>query len=130
MRVQLAMAGGHGIHFDSLLHFDSLRRCLLPSDRRYSLRVAKTRDGSRIYVDSRGMLHLRSANLSIPELSFVVLDDGQLACWSSDGTLVGPRYLVGDRGVDENSPAGHDSALQIRTQLNRFLESCQHGRVM
>jgi len=75
-------------------------------------------------------VHLRSANLAIPELSFVILDDGELACWSSDGTLVGPPYLVSGRGTDERSPAGQDSALQIRRQLNRFLDSCQNSPAM
>lgn len=121
MRVQLATEFGSrpGVRFDNL------RPCLLPGDRRYHLRVTSDSNGNRIYVDSRGMVHLRSTNLSIPELSFVILDDGELACWSSDGTLVGPRYLVGDRGVDEYSPSGRDATLQIRTQLNRFLESCE-----
>jgi hypothetical protein len=123
MRVQLVDLS-HGI--SPLSDFDQLRPCQIPGDRRFHLRVSADGNGNRIYVDSRGMLHLRSASLAIPELSFVVLDDGELACWSSDGTLVGPRYLVGDRGTDENSPAGRDAALQIRTQLNRFLDSCQN----
>jgi hypothetical protein len=110
--------------------FDPLRPCLLPGDRRYQLRVAADPNGNRIYADSRGMVHLRSANLAIPELSFVILDDGELACWSSDGTLVGPPYLVSGRGTDERSPAGQDSALQIRRQLNRFLDSCQNSPAM
>ena len=121
MRVQLS---GTKNSVWPLSNFDQQRPCLLPGDRRYHLRVAADPNGNRIYVDSRGMLHLRSANLSIPELSFVILDDGELGCWSSDGTLVGPSYLTGSRDHDEHSAAGRDAALQIRTQLDRFLDSC------
>lgn len=104
--------------------FDDLRPCLLPGNRRYQLRVSRSNDGSRIYVDARGMLHLRSSNIAIPELSFVILDDGELACWSSDGTLVGPKYLVSGRGEVDHSEAGREAALAIRDQLNRFLDHC------
>lgn len=107
-----------------LVTFDDLRPCLLPGNRRYQLRVSKANDGSRIYVDARGMIHLRSSNIAIPELSFVILDDGELACWSSDGTLVGPKYLVSGRGEVDRSEAGREAALVIRDQLNQFLDHC------
>lgn len=104
--------------------FEELRPCLLPGNRRYQLRVSKASDGSRIYVDARGMIHLRSSNTAIPELSFVILDDGELACWSSDGTMVGPKYLVSGRGEVDRSEAGRERALVIRDQFNRFLNHC------
>lgn len=108
--------------------FDALRPCLLPGDRRFQLRVATAPDGSRIYVDSRGLLHLRSSNIEIPELSFVILDDGELACWSSDGTRVGPHYLIGNPGTVNRNEPGRVAALHIQTQLNRFLDHCtSHG---
>jgi hypothetical protein len=70
------------------------------------------------------MIHLRSSNTAIPELSFVILDDGELACWSSDGTMVGPKYLVSGRGEVDRSEAGRERALAIRDQFNRFLNHC------
>jgi len=104
--------------------FDDLRPCLLPGNRRFQLRVSTSSDGSRIYVDARGLIHLRSSNIDIPELSLVILDDGELACWSSDGTLVGPKYLVSGRGEVDRSEAGREAALAIRDHLNRFLDHC------
>lgn len=125
MRVQTAV----GNDLPGAVTFDELRPCLLPEDRRYQLRVATAADGSRIYVDARGMIHLRSTNIAIPELSFVVLDDGELACWSTDGTLVGPEYLLGGRGTIDHTEEGQAAAKTIASQLLKFLDHCI-GNVM
>ena len=77
-----------------------------------------------LLIHLRDMIHLRSSNTAIPELSFVILDDGELACWSSDGTMVGPKYLVSGRGEVDRSEAGRERALAIRDQFNRFLNHC------
>jgi hypothetical protein len=58
----------------------------------YTLKVATWPDGSRAFLDSRGLLHLMSANLSIPETS-LVLSNGLLAGWCADGCLWGSSYF-------------------------------------
>jgi hypothetical protein len=62
----------------------------------HRLRVATWPDGSRALLDRRGLLHLQSADRSIPEVS-IVLKDGMLAGWCADGTLWGPPYITGVR---------------------------------
>ena len=52
-------------------------------------------DGSRAWLDSRGMLHLRSADPDVPEVTLVLGGD-DLAGWASDGSVFGHRYYVGD----------------------------------
>lgn len=65
--------------------------------------VAQWPDGSRAWLDTRGILHLRSSDRSIPELSIVLRDVGSVsaqglsaAVWSSDAKLAGWPYFGGD----------------------------------
>ncbi len=83
-----------------------------PPGTRYALRVAAFRDGSRAYLDSRGMLHLKSADRSLPELT-LVLTSGPLAGWSSDGRFFGPPFFSGDRPTVE--------ARVFHEELTRFV---------
>ena len=62
---------------------------------RIDLKMARWPDGSRAFLDSRGMLHLKSADPSLPELS-LVLSNEKLAGWSSDGWAYGPAKLIGE----------------------------------
>ena len=62
---------------------------------RYDLTVATWADGSRAFLDSRGLLHLKSSDPAVPEMTFV-LSSEKLAGWSSEGTVFGPPYFIGD----------------------------------
>jgi hypothetical protein len=62
----------------------------------FRLSQARWDDGSEAFLDSRGLLHLRSSDTSIPEMS-IVLTDSKLAGWCSDGRLWGDRYFIGER---------------------------------
>ncbi len=66
----------------------------------YRLSVAQWDDGSRAYLDSRGLLHLKSSDRSIPELT-LVLYDGTLAGWCANGMLFGPSYFTAGAGADD-----------------------------
>jgi hypothetical protein len=61
----------------------------------YSLQVAKWQDGSLAWLDSRGMLHLKSSDTSLPEMT-LVLRDGALAGWTSEGRTFGMAYFAGE----------------------------------
>jgi len=68
---------------------------------RMKLRVAGWPDGSRAWLDGRGLLHLRSGDSLIPELSIALRDDHHpiadcAAAWSSQGHMIGPEYFIGD----------------------------------
>ena len=66
-----------------------------PGDAGYTLHAAAWNDGSRAVLDSRGMLHLRSSDLAIPELT-LVLCTGAVAGWCADGRWFGPTYFIGE----------------------------------
>ena len=67
-----------------------------PKGASYSLRMAQWRDGSRAFLDSRGLLHLKSTNPNVPDAT-VVLYEGATACWTSDGRICGPEYFTGGK---------------------------------
>jgi hypothetical protein len=52
-------------------------------------------DGSRVFLDGRGIIHLKSADRSIPEIS-IAMTNTDLAAWSSDGRICGSPYLIGN----------------------------------
>jgi hypothetical protein len=66
-----------------------------PGGAGYTLRAATWKDGSRAVLDSRGMLHLRSSETAIPELT-LVLATGALAGWCADGRWFGSPYFIGE----------------------------------
>jgi hypothetical protein len=61
----------------------------------FQLRTAQWSDGSRAWLDSRGLLHLRSSDAGIPEITFV-LNVSHVAGWCSDGRFFGETYYIGD----------------------------------
>jgi hypothetical protein len=72
----------------------------IPTEYNFRLKVASWPDGSKAWLDSRGLLHLKRGNSSNPEVS-LVLTDGPLAAWSSDGRICGPDYFLHKPALDE-----------------------------
>ena len=81
----------------------------------YSLRVAKWADGSRLWIDSRGLMHLQSSDRLVPEATFMLNVSG-VAVWTSDGKMHGSPYYI-----DKSRPS--ISAEQVRDLiLTPFIE--------
>jgi hypothetical protein len=58
----------------------------------FHLRAAQWPNGSKALLDSRGILHLKSHDPHIPEIS-LVLSDIEIAGWTSDGYVCGPKFF-------------------------------------
>lgn len=56
--------------------------------------------GSKVFLDSRGLLHFKSCDTNIPEVS-LVLSDGEVAGWSSDGHVCGPAFFFDGEYISE-----------------------------
>jgi hypothetical protein len=85
-----------------------------PPKTSYRLSVAHSEYGSRVYLDSRGLLHLKSCVPAIPELT-LVLTEGMVAGWCANGGLFGPGYFTGDTlggGSPEHVASIVDSVLR------------------
>ena len=63
------------------------------------LAAATWNDGTRAYWDSRGLLHLKSSDPDIEEVSLVV-GEWEVAAWCSDGTICGPEFFTGREDTD------------------------------
>jgi hypothetical protein len=59
-----------------------------------TLQIADVGRGSKIFLDSRGLLHFKSADPDVPQVS-IVLADGEVAGWTSDGAVCGPQFFFG-----------------------------------
>lgn len=53
-------------------------------------------DGSEAVMDSRGLLHLKSSDKNIPEITIILIVDKTTACWSADGKIAGSPYFTGN----------------------------------
>ncbi|WP_254514002.1 aminoglycoside phosphotransferase family protein [Anatilimnocola floriformis] len=81
----------------------------------YLLQRATWDDGSQAWLDSRGLLHLRSSNPQVAELT-LILQDGETAGWSSTHGLFGSPYFTG-------TPALQETPHSIRRTLHAFSAS-------
>ena len=60
----------------------------------FTLQKAEWDNGSKAWLDSRGLLHLRSANRTHAEIT-LVMRDGPLSGWLSSGEVFGDNYYCG-----------------------------------
>jgi hypothetical protein len=81
------------------------------AESRYDLRHAHWPDGSMAVLDGRGLLHLRSADATIPEFS-IVLTQGATAGWVSDGRRWGPQWFHGHHPVTASAESIYQELLQ------------------
>ncbi len=70
----------------------SFTPCARPARSGIELQRVAFPDGTCAYLDSRGLLHWKSSDPGLPELSLVLFDQG-VAAWASDGARFGPRYF-------------------------------------
>ena len=70
------------------------RSLTVDSALRYQLSEGVFADGSRVILDSRGLLHCRSSDVSIPEFTLVLVE-GLSAGWCANGSLFGRGYFIG-----------------------------------
>ncbi|MDB5343288.1 MAG: hypothetical protein JWP89_1665 [Schlesneria sp.] len=63
-----------------------------------SMSVATWPDGSRAFIDSRGLLHLQSADREIPEAT-LTLKEGDIAAWTNNGQTYGSHYFLDESNM-------------------------------
>ena len=124
---QLVYQPSHGLRilelqqgFTDRIETLSFAPCQSPPGASCSLQVANCPDGSRVFLDSRGLLHFKSADPSLPEIS-LVLSAGEVAAWTSDGFTAGPAFFF-----EETRPS---EPGEISERLARFVSAAQ-GRLI
>jgi hypothetical protein len=84
-----------------------------PADLGCQLQLAQWPGGSRAFLDSRGLIHLKSHDPTIAEVT-LVLHEGEAAGWSSDG-LLGKDNFFAPRGTG----GSHDLAERVTAFVDR-----------
>lgn len=79
------------------------------------LRLAQWSDGSRAWLDPRGLLHLCSSSPEVPQCT-IVLGDREMAGWIADGRTWGPRYFLGQEPTT-SAEAAYEVLRQFIEQL-------------
>lgn len=74
-----------------------------------TLQVAELPNGARVFLDSRGLLHFKSKDPSLAEVS-LVLAEKEVAGWSSDGFTCGREFFFD--GAQASEPARVFERLQ------------------
>jgi hypothetical protein len=75
-----------------------------PEGARYKLSEAAWKDGRRVLLDSRGLVHLQSPDPALPELTLILAAQHAPAVWDSHGKVWGNTYFLGSRA---QTPAKH-----------------------
>ena len=68
----------------------------------YTLSIAAWPDGSQAFLDSRGLLHLKSSDPGIPETT-IVLHERLTSGWCADGRVWGESYFLGAPSIAETA---------------------------
>jgi hypothetical protein len=72
-----------------------------PAGSRVSLREALWPDGSRILLDSRGLLHFVSAGAGVDAFSVILAGSGKLSLWAASLGSVGDPYYFSDEPLGD-----------------------------
>jgi hypothetical protein len=80
----------------------SVETFALTANKRLQFRLFRWPNGSEAVLDPRGLLHLRSANASVPEITLVLIINQPTAAWVADddsagGTVCGSAYFTGPK---------------------------------
>jgi hypothetical protein len=107
-----------GIHFakEVMVNSPMLQNKLI----RFAVR--RWDDGSEAVLDARGLLHLKSSDPSIPEITIVLVTGIYTACWASDGTACGFLYFI-DEALVKVIPVAEFYKKNIQCFIDRVVRS-------
>jgi hypothetical protein len=54
-------------------------------------------NGVEAWMDTRGLLHFRSQDPNVREITLVVIQNKPTACWAADGACCGYEYFISDK---------------------------------
>jgi hypothetical protein len=86
---------------------------------RFGLKKAQWPDGSSAWLDQRGLLHLKSSDKSIPEVS-IILKNGPTSAWASTGEMTGSDYFIDEaQAVEPEIIFGYVRKFADQIRLHR-----------
>lgn len=93
-----------------------------PDNPKLRLRRMQWKDGTTGYIDPRGLLHLRSSDPKLPEITIVLLLDAPTAIWASNGDCTGSAYFLGVSNP-QRKPAKEFAQKYLQPILQRILSN-------
>ena len=84
----------------------------------FRLSEARWESGTRVFLDSRGLVHLKASDPDALEVSLVI-GQWDVAAWSSDGKVCGSRFFLGS--------APRVEAQEMLEKMARILEPAASG---
>ena len=108
-QVRLTRASESG-NLHSRINFQSER---LSVAAKFKLKVARWQDGSEAWLDSRGLLHLKSSDHEIPELTMALTDDA-MGGWLSNGRVWGDSFYL------QKSSSVHATNKYVMDVIKKF----------
>lgn len=75
------------------------------------------RNQVEVVLDARGLLHLRSLNRSLTELTLTI-NDGLVSGWTSDGRWFGSAYHCGTNNLTRWSEIDHEVLQPLLKQFS------------
>jgi hypothetical protein len=112
LRLQPARREDDDLRNNVAARFGSGRR---PRGARFTLRAASWQDGSHAFLDSRGMLHLKSADPRLPEIT-LVLTNSPIGGRTSEGHTFGWAFFHGEAPTTQPEYA-HSLLLRFSSRL-------------
>lgn len=85
-----------------------------PDNAQLAFRRFQWADGSEAVVDTRGLLHLRSSDAAIPEITLVLVLGQPAAAWAADGATCGASYFTGSESKQSLSVADFEDRYLLR----------------
>jgi hypothetical protein len=83
--------------------------------------VCKWSDGSEVMIDSHGLIHLRSSDKTMAEITFASILDKPNVCWASDYTVSGSTYFYDSDDV-MSSGRYMDTEIFYEKYIQRFID--------
>ena len=81
-------------------------------------------DGSVFFIDGRGLLHMRSSDPNLPEVSIVLTISDAFSCWASDGKLAGnTKYIPAGKPASDVISADNFYSRYIVPIIKRIVQS-------
>ena len=121
----LGLEGGQLRILDSAGHLVEKQRANFKprkiADANFQLKVATFEGGSEVSLDSRGLLHLKSSDPSIPEATIVLHD--HVAGWTTKQEYFGHDYFL---PADANVISAADFNTNV---LERFVRRCEEDQL-
>ncbi len=104
-------------------YFEAVNQPLVTQNSFLKFSFVRWSNAVEAIIDFRGLLHLRTMDHSLPEVTMTLVLNKQLSGWTSDGRTFGSPYFLKVEGEKSNSPQIYHQYLT--GYIKKILENAQ-----